>query len=675
MLRPRWIPRTVLLALLIGATACSSSGIRGDGGGSRGDGGGSGGDGGTSGGDGSSNGPTLVGLTITPTSAVLISVDGSRPTQSFVVTGVWSDGSRASVPNLRLSVSPVTLGTISATTSVFVANGRFGGAGVIHASGGGHVADASIRIEIDQTILGTGTPTGAPALFPSPITDPMRTASIVYPLDRAVMPANVAPAEIQWLNSSPGDVFRIQLIKPSVHVTAYVANTGPGFKDSWIVELDAWRRIAQSESSDDALITVDRWELASRQAIASGAPVRVHFANAALLGSIYYWDIAAGRIVRINDGTNTRDAFMPNPMQGCVGCHSVSPSGRYMAGRYGPGENVGAVFDLTRDLTGNPPQTLFSVTSTTVHWWFSSWSPDEKRMIVSQNEPGGNGNLAFLDPFQGTVVPSISGTLPSHGVTQPAWAPDNTAIAYVGNVNDWGGVMVAGDIFMLPVLGLDQVGTPTRVITGAAVPNAIPSGGAACYPTWTPDSAWIAFAHGASSRSENGTSALYAAKRDGSDLVRLNNASGGPSTQDTFQPRFSPFNQGGYFWLTFLSKRDYGNNKAGTAGAARQQIWVAAFKSNPAPGEDPTEVAYWLPGQDTASMNISAYWAPRACHPTGAPCSVSVECCSADCQPDTTNTNTCAPPSTQCRPLRATCTDSAQCCDGVLCVDNTCGSL
>jgi len=69
-----------------------------------------------------------------------------------------------------------------------------------------------------------------------------------------------------------------------------------------------------------------------------------------------------------------------------------------------------------------------------------------------------------------------------------------------------------------------------------------------------------------SSRSENGQNALYAIRADGSGLVRLDNASGGPSTTDNFQPRFSPFVQDGYFWLSFLSRRDYGNNLAGTAG-------------------------------------------------------------------------------------------------------------
>src|SRR5262249_35204284 len=157
---------------------------------------------------------------------------------------------------------------------------RFGGAGVIHATAGGQTADATIRIEIDQTVFGTGTPTSASGLFMNPMTDPTRAPNLLYPLDHAVMPVNVAPAELQWVNSAPGDIFRIKMTKPSVHITAYIMNTGAGFNDSWVVELEAWRRLAQGDPDADSVITVDRWELASNQAIASGAPVHLRFANA-----------------------------------------------------------------------------------------------------------------------------------------------------------------------------------------------------------------------------------------------------------------------------------------------------------------------------------------------------------------------------------------------------------
>jgi hypothetical protein len=156
-------------------------------------------------------------------------------------------------------------------------------------------------------------------------------------------------------------------------------------------------------------------------------------------------------------------------------------------------------------------------------------------------------------------------------------------------------------------------------------------------------------------------------------VARLDNACGGPTSTEDFQPRFAPFDSGGYFWLSFLSRRDYGNAAAGTRGTQRQQIWVAAIKKAAASGEDPSAVAFWLPGQATASKNISAFWAPRACRVDGDSCSVGSECCGGDCRPDASGALVCTPPPPEdCRDLNETCSTSADCCSDRDCVNNVC---
>ncbi len=616
--------------------------------------------------------PVVVGLTLTPTSARLVSVDGSRPEQVFALEALWDDGSTSTPTTAVWRLDPITLGTVSATTSRFVANGRVGGQVTLIVEYAGATARAPITVALEQTVLVAGTSTVVPALFSgNTVTDPMREADIAYPLDGAVMPQNVAPAVVQWRRSAVGDAFRITLSKPNVQVLAYYAvASDPSFRRSWEVELAGWRRIAQSEPSAWADIRVDRWQAATGEVIL-GTPVRVRFAEAALLGSIYYWDIARGRIVRIDDGTGNRVEFMPTPQQNCIGCHAVSTSGRYMAGRLGGGDNVGTVYDLTRDLSTNPPPTVFTMTPTTARWFFATWNPADDRLLISQYEQGAAANrrLALQDPFTGEYVTPVSGSLPTGPVTHPAWAPDDSAIAYVGDTNAWGGTNTTGNLYLLPILGRDAFGTPVRVLT-ATTPSGTPRGAAASYPSWSPDAEWIAFAHGTGSRSDSHQSALYIMRRSGSDLVRLDRACAGASTTDNFQPRFSPFVQDGYFWMSFLSRRDYGNELAGTAGRRRQQIWVSAVKINPAPGEDPSEVAFWLPGQNTASQNISAYWAPRACLDVADPCAVDAECCTGECSPS----GLCEPP-TACREPGQACTDNVQCCGALLCVGGTCGGL
>lgn len=611
----------------------------------------------------------IVEVTVTPTSAVLVSRDGDQPTQAFVVSTTRADGSTAAVSLPDVRVDPAVLGTISSTTVVFTANGRVGGEGRIVATVDGIEGEAAIRIELEQTILTPGTSTTVPPLFDNQprVTDPNREALVVYPLDGAVMPQNVSPADIQWERGNANDAFRIVLSKPNVQVLAFYA-TG---SRNWTVDLAAWRRIAQSEPTEWATIVVERYDAATGEIIA-GTPIQVRFARAALQGSVYYWDIVRGRIVRINDGTTTRDEFMPSPPLGCVGCHSVSTNGRYMAGRFGGGENVGGVLDLTQNLATNPPPTVFPVTSTTAHWWFSTWDPTDTRMVVSTWEQGGLRALELFDPFTGEFIVPMSGTLPTGPVTHPAWSPDGSMIAYTGNANSWGGANTVSDLFVLPVTGLDSFGPPQLVTTGT-VPAGPPAGLAASYPTWSPDSGWLAFAHGNSSRSETGQSALYMVRPNGRDLVRLDNASGGAAT-NCFQPNFSPFQQDGYYWMTFLSRRDYGNNTAGTRGTGRQQVWVSAINVNATPGQDPSEVPYWLPGQNTGSLNISAYWAPRACRMVDEPCGVDAECCSGDCDRNASGDLVCRMGS-GCGELGDPCTENAQCCNMELCIDNTCGGL
>ena len=256
----------------------------------------------------------------------------------------------------------------------------------------------------------------------------------------------------------------------------------------------------------------------------------------------------------------------------------------------------------------------------------------------------------------------------------PAWSPQDDLIAYVSEPNAASDRLTSGNISVLEITGKDSFGGVTLIHTAADLQDQPEGGVADSYPTWSPEAHLLAFAHGTGSRSEvvdNKLSALYTMAADGSELQRLNRANSG--NNDDFQPNFSPFDEGGYYWLTFLSRRDYGNDLAGTQGTNRQQIWVAAVKKDAAPGEDPSEVAYWLPGQSTESKNISAFWAPRACRADGEGCSVGSECCGGECAPGSDGALVCSPPPPErCRQEAETCSSSDDCCNGAECRNNVC---
>jgi hypothetical protein len=623
--------------------------------------------------------PTAVALRIEPATATLEAVDGATPTQAFRALVVLSDGSERAAFAPLFAIDARTIGEIDEASGDFVANGVIGGTATVTATSMGLTATAAVRVTVRRSVRVGDVPDDVEARFAAPpVDDAARAADLVYPLDGVVMPQNVYPADLQWTRGAAGDLFHVRMAKTDVVVDAYVAHDGAMH---WLAEATAWRALAQSDPDEVASIRVDRLEAATGELI-SGAPVGVTFARAALTGSVYYWDIEAGRIIRIDDGTAVRTNIMPTPPRAldgnnCVGCHAVSPSGRYMAGRLGGGDNVGGVFDLTTDLTGAPAPTLWPVTTSpaSARWWFSSWSPDETRLVVSYEEP--LGEMRFLDPATGAFVPVASPVPLPTTMTHPAWSPDGRAIAYVTDADSWGGAYTVGNVAVMPVVGPDAVGAPTTVHRGSDLAGATPGGACDSYPSWTPDSRHLVFAHGPDGRSETGQSALYAMGADGAGVVRLDRASGGPAAVDSFQPRFSPFDQGGYFWLSFLSRRDYGNAQVGTRGRAYQQIWVAAIRKDAlGTGADPSAVAYWLPGQATTSRNIAAYWAPRPCRPDGEGCSVGSECCGGECRPPAGGgAPVCSPPPPdRCRRDGETCTTDADCCPdmGLSCLGNVC---
>jgi hypothetical protein len=272
--------------------------------------------------------------------------------------------------------------------------------------------------------------------------------------------------------------------------------------------------------------------------------------------------------------------------------------------------------------------------------------------------------------------------LPATGAAHPDWSPDGMRLAYVANVNgSWAVDFSAGDLAIADRTS-EMMFAPGRVIhRGMSTPERP----VVAHPSFSPDSRWVAFQHGTNSRGANsedranpngypGRLELVSASAT-PDQPALVLARANGDTTDSYWPNFSPFNGGGYFWLAFYSRRDYGNAQAGTRGTRRRQIWVTAVSNNPGATGDPSSVPYWLPGQETRVDNMSAFWAPVACRMNMETCSVSSECCSGVCQRGADGMFRCDRPAMQeCRRAGRTCSSNADCCDGLVCFANVCGA-
>jgi Tol biopolymer transport system component len=139
------------------------------------------------------------------------------------------------------------------------------------------------------------------------------------------------------------------------------------------------------------------------------------------------------------------------------------------------------------------------------------------------------------------------------------------------------------------------------------------------YPTFSPDSQWIAFNIGGyfsgtdsngdpvsgSSSYANPTARLFLISASGGDPVELTSANGVGDLTNSW-PRWAPVTQD-YAWLAYSSKRDYGHS-----GEGNSQLWITAVDLSEASlGNDPSAPPVWFTGQDLGENNLIPLWVPR----------------------------------------------------------------
>lgn len=556
----------------------------------------------------------VTSIDVMPANATIAVDNGSSAPLGYTAVGHFSDGHSETLTDavFSLDADAARLGAIAGAQ--LTANGNAAGTGMVIAQSRGATGMTGVTVTVHRVKLGMGVPSDAPGKFGGPSMQGALSPQLDYPLDGAVMPSSVASPDVQWEGTAAaGDLFRVRIVAGPATVESIVANT-TGFGWDATPAADDWTLLVGAAAGKQPMtITVDHWD--AQSGVQGSNPVKISVLQANVVGAIYYWDLTEGKMQRIDAAG--RALAIPNPPANpsdannhCVACHVVSKDGRYLASELWGGSMSGAVFDLSNPsvATGNPAPTMTPLNSYVS--LFSTFNPDASRLLINAGT-----SLGLIDPKTGKTVPAYGTPLPASKAAHPTWSPDGTLIAFVNNIDgSWAVDYTTGDLMTIAVTAPDTFGPPTMLVQSS---TGNPMFKAPSWPSFSPDSQWIAYAAGTNSRGRNAVGTppvetvfagtLFLVGRGGGAPTQLDTACGG--ALNCYLPNFSPYDQAGRFWMVFYSVRDYGNAQVGTKGTKRRQMWVTAIDKSKLGSGDPSSVPYWLPAQDPKTDNMSAFWA------------------------------------------------------------------
>ena len=508
------------------------------------------------------------------------------------------------------------------------------------------------------------------------------------------------PPILQWNGGAASDVYYVHLASSTFELDDFAAATGA---PSSQLPLDAtmWQQFVDS-TSGAAQVTVARWNGTAATLVANHSWT---IAPASMRGTIYYWSNNLGRVLRIQPGAAKPDDFadtapLDDPasyaQSSCLmTCHTVSADGSTLisgGGVFGGSYNLvtGAV---THSLGGTwGPSSGAASSSSVVEWSNAAASPTGKYILTNgmaeglayANDSHTTGFLGLYTTADGQPV-AASGLMGA-AITQPAWSPDGSRIAYVnaGDPMTWYGSWNAPPPGDLMAYDFDETKSPmvanqqTLVATGTDANQRI------AWPTITPDGQWVLYSRTAAADTRVGNSDLYFASAVTPNqevrLAKLDGdgypfAAGSRDVSWNFEPSFAPVAAGGYFWVVFTSRRTYGNILTGDKTVVKQ-LWVAAIDQSPKPGVDPSHPPFHLTGQDEQNLAMRGFWSLPPCKQDGTSCAGGTDCCGGYCAPgEDGGAPMCASQPTGCSQNGDKCSTTSDCCSasaGVTCINHVC---
>ena len=610
----------------------------------------------------------VVSVTITPANVTVEVLNGAIPAPTqFTVQGTTMGGKMVSgVDGGQWTFDRPEVGTLGASTGQLTATGLNGGKGTVTWKLGSLTATTTATVKLHLTSDPQMVdPTIKMQFGQASTADP--ALAMLYPYDKTVFPRGLTGPTLQWNGGGAADVYYVHAVSPTFELETWTTVPPPSRYTFGATPTNVWKKLTDSTSGDIS-VSIQRHD-GSQPYLPVTRTWTIAPAN--LTGTIYFWEVNSGNVVRLKPGDTAPQDFLQKPAGvTCVACHSVSKNGSRIVTAFNGSASPWGTFDAASgastfvygtDMADGPNGSGFQAIAPDGS--VVLWGQERALPYLSLNPYNGVGELAQLNPGGGFPV-------------QPAWSGNSKKIAFSvrsdGNWLDF----VNASLWTTDVdLGSVMFANTHQIVA------ADPARPTVTFPTFSPDSQWIAFERSTHARSRGAQSDISLTSADGSTQIPLDQANGaglltGPEASSSYEPTFMPVASGGYFWLVVVSERTYGNTLTDTAPPSRhKQLWVSAIDASPKPGQDPSHPAFWMPGQDINNNNMRGEWALSPCKMVGDTCTAGYDCCGGFCHDDGMGNLSCTNSGGGCSQIGETCKASADCCDPqAVCIGGFCAN-
>jgi hypothetical protein len=568
-------------------------------------------------------------IEIEPALATVTLPLGGSATQAYKVYGVANGYEKQDITATCSLAIDASYGAF--TDATVTVQGR-GGKTPITASCDGLSGEAQIVITLTGSVtVGTGVPPNAADLFNGATagTDPARTPTIEYPIDRAVSPRNIPPVEAQWTTAG-NDLFHLRLASAFLAVDVYSVTPEA------MLEAAPWKAIAETAAGDSLTFTVEALAQATPDTKFASTPATITMSTDTIDNTaIYYWASSQGNVMSQTFGAPEPPSVV---MGNCTSCHTVNRAGSrvgYSRCVGGCGHTTQKVGFLTYDAATKTWVEKVNADTSPIMGSYLSFAPvgnpfpDDSKAVaaVTRND----GTMALYDGDTGAEVASnlAIANVPdaaTRSALMPDWSPDGNTVVYVsGSPGAWVD-LADGKIATVSYSfagGNHTFGTPNMIVSD---PITLPNGtyNNFFFPSFSPDNNVIVFNAARASWRSGGVTAREPGQRlmlttpTGAWKQDLTAANGGYVDADITWAHWAPTVSNEYYWIVFSSERDYGHRTTAATSPDScklnkveqcKQIWLTAIARNKLDGTvDPSAPPMWLPGQDPLANNISPYW-------------------------------------------------------------------